>query len=310
MNFFDFKFILIILLALLVYFLYKKINTLNYKIDKIYNNELILHQTDDHPLFPNFDSRKNKINKSERSELLNIVESLTNFNENPNNLFNIGENSNNLINIVDNLTNFPENIIGGCVIKTINIPLSKKPQIINIPHENLSEIKIIDHYEQDLKEIVDTNCESEKINTNCESEIVNTNCESEKIDTNCESEKEIINTNCESEKEIVDSFIKSPDVQLEQKESINQIESPEYVSKKHIEIYSNENTPIESTNIEITKISKSYDDILKNINKYKLPELQDLAIEYKIDISNSNNKKKSKEKLTNDIKKFILNKNI
>jgi hypothetical protein len=50
-----------------------------------------------------------------------------------------------------------------------------------------------------------------------------------------------------------------------------------------------------------------YNIILKKINSYKLPELQDLAIEYKIDLE-LNSKNKNKNQLISDIKNYISTK--
>jgi len=74
---------------------------------------------------------------------------------------------------------------------------------------------------------------------------------------------------------------------------------------------SNDNTVISelSKNKSIPIIENKYDTILKNLNKYKLPELQDFAIEYKLGL-NIGNKNKNKNQLINEIKNFILNKNI
>ena len=52
-----------------------------------------------------------------------------------------------------------------------------------------------------------------------------------------------------------------------------------------------------------------YKNILKNINRYKLPELQDYAILFKLPKDN-NNKKKTRQELIEEIKNYILNKNI
>ena len=85
-----------------------------------------------------------------------------------------------------------------------------------------------------------------------------------------------------------------------------------------LEEFSNDNTNDETNekkdkneNIETTlQINESkLENILKNLNKYKLPELQDIAIEYKLGLQ-INGKNKNKNQLLNDIKNFILNKNI
>ena len=103
--------------------------------------------------------------------------------------------------------------------------------------------------------------------------------------------------------------------------NIDEIKSSEIKSIENIdestreEIYSNEetnNTLSQSSNKNILlSESKQNEDleILKNIYKYKLPELQDVALKFKL-IIQTNNKKKTKQELINDIKNFIINKNI
>jgi hypothetical protein len=84
------------------------------------------------------------------------------------------------------------------------------------------------------------------------------------------------------------------------------------ISTSHIEVYSNDNTnnEITITENEKKKIKNDYRLInIKNLVKYRLPELQDLALEYKISLQ-INNKKKNKGELIEDIKNYISNKNI
>ncbi len=79
-----------------------------------------------------------------------------------------------------------------------------------------------------------------------------------------------------------------------------------------LEEFSNDNNDnVENIqNNSTLKINESkLENILKNLNKYKLPELQDIAIEYKLGLQ-LNGKNKNKNQLLNDIKNFILNKNI
>jgi hypothetical protein len=81
------------------------------------------------------------------------------------------------------------------------------------------------------------------------------------------------------------------------------------------EIYSNEEnnnilSQSSNENILLSESKQNEDlEILKNIYKYKLPELQDVALKFKL-IIQTNNKKKTKQELINDIKNFIINKNI
>jgi hypothetical protein len=85
-------------------------------------------------------------------------------------------------------------------------------------------------------------------------------------------------------------------------------------SSPHKEVYSNDalSNEIISNNtspLSKTKDNKDYKNILKNLNKYKLAELQDIAIENKIPIKN-NNIKKTRSELIEDIKNNFSNKNI
>jgi hypothetical protein len=76
-------------------------------------------------------------------------------------------------------------------------------------------------------------------------------------------------------------------------------------NKSISEVYSNE----KKTNNETSSLcqkkedNKIDDDIILNLQKYKLPELQDIAMQYKINLS-INNKKKNKTQLIDDIKKY------
>ena len=77
----------------------------------------------------------------------------------------------------------------------------------------------------------------------------------------------------------------------------------------HTEIYSNDESLNNSSFITSLILSKPNNKNIKDLNKIKLPELQDLAISYKISLQN-NNKKKTKTELITDIKKYLSNKNI
>ena len=96
-------------------------------------------------------------------------------------------------------------------------------------------------------------------------------------------------------------------------ENTNNIDTENYdnINFENVcEVYSNEDKHIEIINqINIDESKKIPDitkieNIIKNINKYKLPELQDIAIKYNINLSN-NNKKKTKGELINDIKIYF-----
>jgi hypothetical protein len=88
------------------------------------------------------------------------------------------------------------------------------------------------------------------------------------------------------------------------------LESEDSKSKtsSHVEIYSNDS----DKNISEIKFNTNkkdahnYNTILNNLNKLKLPELQDIAIDFKLPIQ-INQKKKTRNELMNNIKDFILN---
>ncbi len=78
-----------------------------------------------------------------------------------------------------------------------------------------------------------------------------------------------------------------------------------------LEEFSNDDNEL-TTSIINSKIQfneTKLENVLKNLNKYKLPELQDIAIEYRLGVQ-SNGKNKNKNQLLNEIKNYILNKNI
>ena len=329
MWFFDIKIILITILAVVIYFIYKQLNKINFRVNtlfdmykKINNNQQKLLQSnidqfnfdevEPKSINENNDSGNifnNMFNMGEQNQLFNIIEK-------SNNLFNMDnniQNNQNLMNIVETLTSgFPDNIISGCIIKTINIPLDnsidKPSNIINMSSENI-KVQTTEETEESYPSGSDHSNIQNMVGSTEQREVdipdlQNVNEDRSNEDRSNENESETLDVvDIPDESETLDVV----DISLEasQNEDQNILDD-----KKHIEIYSNENTPIETnTTIEINKINKSSDDIIKNINKFKLPELQDLAIEYNISMHN-NNKKKSKNELIDDIKKYILNKNI
>ncbi len=112
-----------------------------------------------------------------------------------------------------------------------------------------------------------------------------------------------------SSKKSSSSSKKNNTQELDSETSQNRVTTP-------LEEFSNDNNDnkeivVTPQNVE-TKLQineSKLENILKNLNKYKLPELQDIAIEYKLGLQ-LNGKNKNKNQLLNDIKNFILNKNI
>ena len=117
-----------------------------------------------------------------------------------------------------------------------------------------------------------------------------------------------------------DQIIKSPEqysVNISDKNLDNDTITSETSQNKittPLEEFSNDvdnNNETTSTVIErkIQFNETKFENVLKNLNKYKLPELQDIAIEYNLGLQ-SNGKNKNKNQLLNEIKNYILNKNI
>ena len=286
MGFFDIKLLLIIILAICIYLIYNQINKINLKINNLFNN---------------FKLKNQKINNIMQDNIMqdNIMQdNIMQDNIMQNDFFNITENQNNLnlLNIIENLTGFSDNIMSGCIIKKINIPFNKQPDIINILN-----VEEIENFEKNYNSLILEEFEKSEIYN--DDQII--------IEYSEKDDPIIIEDSEKDDPIIIEDSEKNDPVIIEdsEKDDLIILSESEKNNKKHIEIYSNENTPIESTTIEINKLNKSFDDIIKNINKYKLAELQDLAFEYNINIQN-NNKKKNKSELIDDIKNYILNKNI
>lgn len=98
---------------------------------------------------------------------------------------------------------------------------------------------------------------------------------------------------------------------IKEETDIDMTENKSYIDSSHIEVYSNDetNNEIISNNITLNESKIDYKNILKNLNKYKLPELQDLAIQFELP-REVNNKKKTRNELIEEIKNYIVNKNV
>jgi hypothetical protein len=182
------------------------------------------------------------------------------------------------------------------VVKTIKIPLNLDA-LLN-PFENIqNNTQIIQLSSSDIEEVKSQNNsptinEENKLNI---SPVEN------------ENESELIN-----QQQKLETIYEENNIE-ETTENNTDIKS--YASSSHIEIYSNDESHVETSpkqNVSENVSNDSnidYKNILKNLTKYKLPELQDLAIQFKLPKEN-NNKKKTRPELIEEIKNYISNKNI
>jgi hypothetical protein len=198
------------------------------------------------------------------------------------------------------------NFLNNCLIKTINIPIDinnilgnfiNNVEIIEIFPSNIVQrnIDIIDknnlHVEiysndQSDREIVEENINQNgsNINQNNSDNNQNNSDNNQNNSDNNQNNSDINQNNSDNNKN--DSGINQNNINIDQNNPINKISE----------------TSLNSQN------NKYYENILKKIYKYKLPELQDISIKYKLSL-HVNDKKKTKLELIEDIKNYI-NKNI
>lgn len=284
MGFFDLKFIIIILLTIIVYLMYREIISIKFKVEQLYqiNNDKI----------PNDNKKIIKDNPKNKSIINNIKNQ-----------------------ILDNLeinklkTNEDTPFVSKCIVKTIKIPLDLET-MLNPFQKEYNSPQIIELSPNNIEEITSPNNIEEIISPN--------NTEKPNSPTNL--------PNNQKNKYLNQITISLGNEKLETIEEENQItdnnetteintENKSYASSSHIEIYSNDESNIDSSiklNICENGSNESninYKNILKNLSKYKLPELQDIAIQFKLPKEN-NNKKKTRHELIEEIKNYISNKNI
>lgn len=284
MGFFDLKFIIIILLTIIVYLMYREIISIKFKVEQLYqiNNDKI----------PNDNKKIIKDNPKNKSIINNIKNQ-----------------------ILDNLeinklkTNEDTPFVSKCIVKTIKIPLDLET-MLNPFQKEYNSPQIIELSPSNIEEITSPNNIEEIISPN--------NTEKPNSPTNL--------PNNQKNKDLNQITISLGNEKLETIEEENQItdnnetteintENKSYASSSHIEIYSNDESNIDSSiklNICENGSNESninYKNILKNLSKYKLPELQDIAIQFKLPKEN-NNKKKTRHELIEEIKNYISNKNI
>ncbi len=341
MGFFDLKLIIIIALTIICYFIYKELLHINKKVNYSYSrliklenyynglngitplnieNELVnLNnldiQTDNlsesnNSLEPKFNnSLEPKFNNSLEPKFNNSLEPEFNnslepeFNNSQEHNYNseqyqleinrqneLNKLNEEYISIQNELRNLPQDT--STEINYVFDQIAMVP--LNIPFNfNLLNAKQYDILPK-INEV-----SNESFSNETES-VLNSETLTEKSIQSHKSETQLTNKSNETKtsKEIKEETISS-------ETSENKITTP-------LEEFSNDNNDnVENIqNNSTLKINESkLENILKNLNKYKLPELQDIAIEYKLGLQ-LNGKNKNKNQLLNDIKNFILNKNI
>ncbi len=325
MGFFDLKLIIIIALTIICYFIYKELLHINKKVNYSYSrliklenyynglngitplnieNELVnLNnldiQTDN--LSESNNSLEPKFNNSLEPEFNNSLE--PEFNNSQEHNYNseqyqleinrqneLNKLNEEYISIQNELRNLPQDT--STEINYVFDQIAMVP--LNIPFNfNLLNAKQYDILPK-INEV-----SNESFSNETES-VLNSETLTEKSIQSHKSETQLTNKSNETKtsKEIKEETISS-------ETSENKITTP-------LEEFSNDNNDnVENIqNNSTLKINESkLENILKNLNKYKLPELQDIAIEYKLGLQ-LNGKNKNKNQLLNDIKNFILNKNI
>jgi hypothetical protein len=324
MGFFDFKLIGIIFLIILFFILYYEVSYLRSKVN---------HLSKSYDKFEKIDSsfltakKTNKIISSEDSinfndgysdEKLNehLGENLDEYldrklnetlNEKLDENFDekLDENFNEKLdeNFDENLDIFNEinhDFLNNCLIKTINIPID-----INNILDNYNNVEIIEIFPTEL--VLD--------NSDCDLQFIQHDIDID-IDVIEKNNSHIeVYSNDQSDMDPIEN-INQPDENNSQEDNNNQIDKNINQSDKNIS-QSDKNIKQSETKQSETKqsennlnnqVDNSYKNILKKILKYKLPELQDISIKYKLPLQ-LNNKKKTRLELIEDIKNYI-NKNI
>ena len=319
MSFPDIKLIIILFLSIVVFFMYREIMNIKTKLNTLYL------------------SHKNI--KSNPSKEFIDEEFIDNINE----IFQKNEQFPNFS--LSHNNDFPilNNIFGGCIIKTISIPLDSynhpdiiemNPDIIEMNPDIIEMDNIMGEYAliQEVKsekysakldqvdlEHIDSPFSgkilSEHIDSPYSGKILSEHIESpysgkilsENIDSPYSGK--ILSEHIESpySGKILSEHIDSPYSGKILSEHIDIL--PNESTSNHTEIYSNDESVTNSSVITSSIQQKTNNEKINDYNKMKLPEVQDLAISYKISLQN-NNKKKTKTELITDIKKYLLNKNI
>jgi len=296
MSFPDIKLIIILFLSIVVFFMYKEIMNIKTKLNTLYlSHKNIKSNPNKEFIDEEFIDNINEIFQKNNEQFPNF--SLSHNNDLP--IFN--------------------NIFGGCIIKTISIPLDSHnhPDIIemnpNIIEMNSNIIEMnpdITEMNPDIIEmnpdIIEMNPDIIEMNNIIGEYTLIQEVKSEKYSAKLDQvDSEHIDSPYSGK--ILSEHIDSPysgKILSEQKDIL-----PNESTSNHTEIYSNDESITNSSVITSSIQQKTNNEKINDYNKMKLPEIQDLAISYKISLQN-NNKKKTKTELITDIKKYLLNKNI
>ena len=304
MSFFDFKFVIIILLTIIIYLMYREIIDIKYKVKYLIDNNKLS------------DLKKKPINKNKNNILsdFNKDNILSDFNKD------------NILSDFNKETILSEERLekNKCFIKTIKIPINLD-SLFNPFQQKQKNIQIIELSpiidDEELSPIIDDeelspiNNDEELLPINNDDKGLLKNNDYEGLLKNNDYEGLLKNTspennNIQNKLEIINS---EGELLSDTKNEIteNNTDNKSYASSSHIEIYSNDDSNINLSLYEnISKESNiDYKNILKNLNKYKLPELQDISFQFKLPIEN-NNKRKTRIELIDEIKNYIINKNI
>lgn len=288
--FFDIKLILIIILIVIIYFLYKDISKIKEKVNSLIHNVSLIHKS-----IPKEEKKKILADKYEEilsneqemfsNEHEEIYESKLPFNfNNPFDIFNFDSFS---------------------PIKIIKIPLSNISEKNTCPNDivaamqlNRNVPKIPAHIMTDIKPII----VEDKLNTILEETSID---QQQNGDSVSERTTGIYRSDIQETHSKIHSD-KYSDEWSEDNEDTQEEETSTNIGS-HLEAYSNDSVKEIISNTQVSQSSKSksnVEDYKKNLLKYKLPELQDIAIEYKIEIK-KDGKNKTKVDLINDLKKIL-----
>jgi hypothetical protein len=245
---------------------------------------------------------------------------------------------NNLLNtdILSNIGN-TQCPINHLFIRKIDIPINRLPDIQEVDNEDTSTYTnlnfeetainhdLINEVENNDKQVEnnDEQVENNNDDEHVEKEEENNNDEQVEVDQrqknnvqddeNHDSDNnDYSDNNDDNQKVSTTSSIVSNKIVNSPASNKSRSENSQKISP--LEEFSNDTSDINKNSNDVNKTiiklkETSYETILKKLNNYKLPELQDLAIEYKLGLQ-IGSKNKTKNQLINDIKNFILNKNI
>jgi hypothetical protein len=292
MKFLDLKLFLIIFLLIVVYFLYKEINSI-----KRHLNLLIESKTNEELFHNNLENEPIKILKTTCPIDLRFFENILPFRN-------------------------KVNIVNECEILEEDYDDDDEILDCEIIDDKLVECKIINS--KDLEENdIEIKIENQKNNV----ENQKNNVENQKndviikdIEIKIENQKnDIVNQKTDVVNQKTDIIIEKRIIDIDTESNEDDIEDY-MLDNENLEVYSNdtekkseeiklesEETKLESEETKLDSVDDKLTETITvgSLNRKKLPELQDIALKHGIKLSNENNKKKTKNELINDIKLFI-----